>query len=309
MLRYNSLQQSTSMSDLSAEEKRRLLRERRQAKMAKGNASNRLNEILSQGSSVKTNAKSVLDDSENQNGPQPTVPPSGTPLHDDPEVPDISTLLQSNTQAPEGTPDMEEVFKKIFGGATGPTADGANGEGADQSPFISQIVQMMSEGGASQNQAGQQDEISSYQSQLLKYQAYKEKKLKVHFLIIRYIVHLFNFFYHYIYYTLFQSSPHLYIRGLSISVETKTFFSYFMASEIVFISVYFGLLASKGLLGANSKNHFVSKALNFGSLILPQVSRFQPMVESILVYSEGLDIFVTDIALIVLLFGFVSIYG
>lgn len=35
---------------LSAEEKRRLFRERRQAKMAKGQATDRLNNILSQGS-------------------------------------------------------------------------------------------------------------------------------------------------------------------------------------------------------------------------------------------------------------------
>lgn len=302
------LSSPTVMSAISAEEKRRLLREKRQAKMAKGNASNRLNEILSQGSSVKTNAKSVLDQPESQASPIPTVEPSATPLHDDPEVPDISTILQANTPASEGTPDMDEVFKKIFGG-TGQNPDGTGADAGDQNPFISQIMQMISEGGGPQGVQGQQDEVSSYQTQLAQYHAYRERKLKVHLLIVRYIVHLVNFFFHYINSSLFQSSPHLYIRGLSGNVDTKSFFSYFMASEIVFVSAFFGLLASKGLLGASSKNRFVSKAMNFGSLILPQISRFQPMVETILVYSEGLGIILADIALIVLLFGFVSIYG
>lgn len=281
--------------------------------MAKGNASNRLNEILSQGSSVKTNAKSVLEGEEAQATAQPSARSTGTPLHDDPEVPDITSLLQSNTPAntAEGTPDMEEVFKKIFGGAAGPNAQAGDGSDAaeGQNPFISQIMQMMSEGVGAQGEQGQTDEVSSYQAQVQQYQAYQEKRLKVHLLIVRYFVHIANFVYHYVTSTQFQSSPHLYIRGLSISVEGKSFFSYFMASEIVFISAYFALLASKGVLGANSKKHFISKAMNFGSLVLPSITQYQPLVESILVYSEGLGIFLADIALIVLLFGFVSIYG
>lgn len=48
-------------AELSAEEKKRLLRERRQAKMSKGKATARLNNILSQGSSVKTSGVKSVD--------------------------------------------------------------------------------------------------------------------------------------------------------------------------------------------------------------------------------------------------------
>ncbi|PSK77597.1 hypothetical protein CJJ07_002523 [Candidozyma auris] len=301
------------MSELSAEEKRRILRERRQAKMAKGNATNRLNEILSQGASVKTNAKSVLDEDVKPTTPQPELKSSGTPLHDDPEIPDISTLLQSNVadSTNDSAPDMDEMFKKIFSGALGQNPQAAEGDaqGENQNPFISQIMQMMSEDTGEEADPAQTDAQSSFNAQLVQYCAYQERKIKVHLLIIRYIIHIANFLFHYTTVPSFQSSPHLYIRGLNADVQSQAFFTYFLAFEIVFISAYFGILASKGLLGANTKKHFISKALNFGSLVLPSITRYRHLIESILIYSEGVGIFAGDVALIVVLFGVVSLYG
>ena len=96
---------------LSAEEKR-LLRERRQAKMAKGQATDRLNNILSQGSSVKTTGvKSVLDE------PQPTATSSA--IHDeDPDIQDISEIASPPPPTPpigEGSPEnIDDIFQKCF---------------------------------------------------------------------------------------------------------------------------------------------------------------------------------------------------
>lgn len=277
--------------------------------MAKGNATNRLNEILSQGSSVTTNAKSVLDERETSTAPELPIKPTGTPLHDDPEVPDISSLLQSQTlqNTADSNADMEEVFKSIFGQAAGANPQAAGGEGMDNNPLISQLMLMMSEGAGEQAE-GQNGE-PSYQAQVLKYQTYQVSKVKAQLLVTRFLVHFVNFIYHYRNFTLFQSSPHLYIRGLSVDVLARSFFSIFVGFEIVFVSAYFALLASKGLLRANPKKHFISKAMNFGSMVLPGITRYQPMVETALIYSEGLKIIWSDIALVVMLFGIVSIYG
>lgn len=114
------------MSSLSAEERNRLLRERRQAKMAEGNATNRLNSILTQGSSVKTQrVESVLDRPEATNtGASANAPASehSALVHDDPEVPDIDSVSQGGNRAL----DYDTMFQNRVGGTWAENTAGAN---------------------------------------------------------------------------------------------------------------------------------------------------------------------------------------
>lgn len=311
---------------LSAEEKRRLLRERRQAKMAQGKASDRLNDILHSGSSVKSaSAVSVLDKPESadyssatgattaNSAPKPT--PLGaidvedskpaTPLHGDPEVPDISKLLHLN-EAPEEQ-DMDSVFLKIFGSAGVNTEDPQNPQDAS-AKFFADLMKAMSEDlGDPGFGATETKEETTYQQQLAHYQVYQQGLWKARFLFIRFVLHTFNFFYHYRQYETFQASPYSFVRTQQIEQPARLFFTYFLSVEIAVISSYFMVMSRNGLLRAFSQNHGLLKVVSLISGLYPPARQLQPLVDNALVYWSGFSILLSDIMLLVVYFGIVSV--
>ncbi|GEQ70509.1 hypothetical protein JCM33374_g4187 [Metschnikowia sp. JCM 33374] len=320
------------MSELSAEEKRRLLRERRQAKMSSGKATERLNNILTKGASVKTDpVKSVLETSRAEStsenpsayprGASPTAPlgksnagsssiPSGIPhpsqTHDDPEVPDISSLLQTgkNGPAPDDQ-DMDAIMQKIFAG----TGAGDNGSGNTTESTPNIFAEMMKTMGQDSSGIPETPENASYQTKLAVYHEYQQKSWKARFLLIRFIVHTFNFFYHYLNFTGFFASSHAFVRDLRPADGVGSFMAVFVSAEIAIISSYFMILSSNGVLGLSSRNHPASKLLSLASAVLPQASTYQKLLDSALVYWGGASILIGDLMLVVVLFGLASVFS
>lgn len=313
---------------LSAEEKRQILRERRQAKMAQGNASNRLNEILSNGSSVKSaKAVSVLDKTvpasdsvdatakASGNTFQPTPITSidpveskpVTPLHGDPEVPDISKLLHQN-EAPEEQ-DMDAMFQKIFASAGVNADDPQNPQDASAKFFADLMKAVSDEDGQGASGFGPKEtkEETTYQQQMAQYQSYQQSAWKARFLLVRFLLHTFNFFYHYRQYEAFQASSYSYIRSQQVDGPVRQFFTYFLSVEIAVISSYFMVMSKNGLLRAFSRNHAILKVISLASGLYPQARQIQPYVDNALVYWSGFSILLSDIMLMVVYFGIVSV--
>lgn len=293
------------MSDVSAEEKRRLLRERRLAKMQQGKATERLNNILNQGSSTgHASVVSVLEKPNNEATPETTDFRSETPLHDDPEVPDISLLLQQD--APDfdsSEQDMDAMLNKILGAASGnSSANSESGEG--MSNQFTDMMRAMMESGPESAQDGS---TSSYQNELSSYHAYEQKQWKARFLIVRLLLHFANFYYHFANYASFRA--HLMGRLLGLSGLRSNFFTIFLSMELVVISCYFAVLSQQGLLQAFSRNHILSKIQSMAAAFVPLVAKYRPMVDTALVYWGGVSIFIEDLMLVVFLLGLTSLIG
>lgn len=302
------------MSETPAEEKKRLLRERRQAKMAKGNATNRLNSILGQSATGNsTSVVSVLDKQENSTK-SPVQEDSPTPLHDDPEVPDITSLVDKNerTQSMDNK-EMEELFKNIMAGK-GPTAGGdPSMNGDSQNDLFSQMMKMMSENNGQGNgeafPPGQSMEELDYNTKLATFHKYEQQRISILLFVARLILHVANYFYHVHSYASFRSSIYSYIRGPDAQPVVKLFLVTFFTLELVFISSYFLIMSHKGLLKVSSRNHFASKMVSMASMVLPQANSLQPLVDTLLVYWGGMQMLMSDVSLIVVLFGLTSIYS
>ncbi|KAJ8143234.1 hypothetical protein OY671_003630 [Metschnikowia pulcherrima] len=314
------------MTELSAEEKRRLLRERRQAKMSQGKATERLNTILTQGSSVNTAlVKSVLETtgSAPSSGVSESAPSTAPvanlntenlanlsqishekQVHDDPEVPDISSLLQTGRKGSVGEePDMEALMQKLFAGAGGNTAEGKLGAD-DTANFFTEMMKTMAQ---DPNAIPETPENASYQTKLNVYNEYQQKSWKARFLVIRIFVHTINFIYHYLNCAGFAASSNAFIRDISPAQGAGSFMTIFVSAEIAIVSSYFLILSSNGVLSQSSRNHPASKLLSLASAVFPQATAYQSLLDSALVYWGGASIIIGDLMLVVVLFGLASV--
>ncbi|EMG49598.1 GET2 Golgi to ER traffic protein 2 [Candida maltosa Xu316] len=291
-------------AELSAAEKKRLLRERRQAKMAKGQATDRLNNILSQGSSVKASGvKSVLDEE------KPSIPEHD----DDPDIQDIAEIAIPPAPTPpigeEPPQDIDSIFHKMLNQHTqGKISD-------DPNDPLNQIMKMFNEGGAGANlpndstQAFSDDPVEAkYQQDLQAYNTYQQKAWKFRFLVIRAMLTLFNFFYHFVTLPSFQASNYTYVRDLSNDEDpVRNFFTWFATCEVVIVATYYSVFHSLGLFHAANQNSIVLKLMSMGSMVLPQLAAYQPLVARTFGYFELIGIIVGDLSLVIVLFGLLSI--
>lgn len=286
---------------MTPEEKRKILQQRRQAKMAGGKATDRLNNILNQGSSVKTATTSVLDKSPTPEPTSTSTPPANIPAHlkvhedDDPDTSDIEQLLSHRASPQPAEADFDKMFSSMFGGA--------GGEGSED-PFSSMMMNMMKQQQQSEgeNPANLQD--MEYEQNVLKYNTYKSKQLKFKFLIIRYLSIIMNFAYHFIYNETFRSSSHNYIRS---EIPTSNQFTLiFLSIESVILSSYY-LISSRRKSSENmTSDNFILKMISMASSFVPMIASYQPLLVSLLGYWEILNMFLGDLALIVVLFGITS---
>lgn len=292
-----------AMSQVSDEEKRRLLRERRQAKMAKGQASERLNNILSQGSSTKASAVLVLDKPTSP-APEPTAvdvvsgnTSAALDHHDDPEVPDISTLAG----ALDDPQDLDALMQKVFG-----AAGDQLGQQDPASKFFADMMKTMAEDpGAFPEMPGQD---ASYQTKVDAYHEYQQKAWYVRFLMVRVFVHVSNFVYHFATLPYFKASPFAYIRAFVPPPDVRHFINVYLSAEVVIISSYFAILANSNLLTVSSRKHPLSKLLGMGSALVPHLAAYQPLLDKALVYWGGASILLGDLMLLVVMFGITSTF-
>lgn len=300
---YNMSEPVVDTAELSAEEKKRLLRERRQAKMSKGKATARLNNILSQGSSVKTSGvKSVLDQEK-----------EATSSHDDdPEIQDITEITTPPPRTPPIGEDAPQDIDKIFQTMLQQQQQRGQGANTADDPFA-QIMKMFNqtEGPDSlinEGSASTQDPTEiKYHQELLEYNTYNQKLWKFRFLLVRLLVTLFNFFYHYTSISDFHASNYAYVRDLSSEeYPVRDFFTWFATSEVVLVAAYYSVFHSLGLFHAANQNSIILKVMSMGSMILPQLESYKPLVARFLGYYELLGIVLGDLSLVIVLFGLLS---
>ncbi|CAK7903129.1 golgi to ER traffic protein 2 [[Candida] anglica] len=328
---------------IDADEKRRLLRERRQAKMS-SKASDRLNTILTSGSSVKETVTSPLEKRTTSPSPVPEnfssatssdvkipLPTNSVGHHDDPEDVDISVTktvgtpsqlngAASNANAPE---DIDEMLNRLFG--AGAAAGNANGAGSAGEPFpafgagatggedpFKMMMNMMGGGegfGANGGVPGAMgDESAGFPAAdpFAAYNLQQHRQTKYYFLIIRYVTTFVNFFYHYYHQSsALQSASHSYVRG--INSQTTGFFTWFATLEVLILASYYVISAQRKYIVNNG--HFILKGLSMLSMVLPQAQRYQPLVVQALGYWDILGMFIGDVALVIILFGFLSCLG
>lgn len=314
------------MSEISAEEKKRILRERRLAKMAKGQATNRLNDILSQGSSIKADAVVSVLDKPTIEQPTPVATGVATGVapgvvagvesainhDDDPDIIDIATV---DTPPIDRTENIDEIFNKVFGGQRGSTADQAGampgfpGLGdLNDGDGLAKMMAMLNGDPNNDNfePMNQSPDEMKYQQDLLAYNIYKQKQWKFRFLVVRYFFILINFFYHFINFQEFQSSSSSSIRSLPPKSNMNGFFIFFASVEAVVLSTYYVVSKNQKLVNEGD-NHLILKLLSYAAMVMPQVNMYKPLIVQILCYYELFLMFMGDLSLVVVLFGLTSL--
>lgn len=303
---------------MTPEEKRKILQERRQAKMKGGNATERLNNILNLGSSVKSSVSSVLDrelnptktSTSNNNIDSASVKSQTTFIKshpdDDPDTLDIEQLVGHRAQPQafqltntldESVPDPNAFFNSLFGETSGKLGD--------QDPISAMMTNMMN---LQQRYEGENPESlkdMEYESKLLNYKRYRQKQLKFKFLIMRYLLITLNFVYHYINFAQFRSSSYSYIRQ-EFSSNSYQFIYIFLSLEAVILSSYYLISSNRKVTENIGTDSFILKVVSMASMVIPTLSQYQGLIAILLSYWEIFNIFIGDLALLVVLFGITS---
>lgn len=322
-----------SEQELSAEEKRRLLRERRQAKMAKGKASERLNDILSQGSSVKSGAVvSKLDEPK----PEPEVETPASAVssnndHNDPEIQDIDTvankdsipedvdidkilqnMLSGNPNAVTGNnSSTDDLFAKMMSDmmkqGPGGNEGGAGGAGGADDMFQKMMGNFMNPLNSEGGNMNDDSEEAQYQRDLAAYNSYQQRLWKFRFLVARTLLTITNFFYHFHHLDdSFMSSSYSYVRGIPPTSAVSSFITFFFTSEIVILASYYIVCTNIGTFKNARDNGWIGKGISMGSMFLPQLEQFKPLIFRFLGYFELIKMFLGDVCIIIVLYGLLS---
>lgn len=304
-------------TELSAEEKKRILRERRQAKMSGGKASSRLNTILSQGSSVNSEATSVLDKTTDETKETQKISPTveeglNAESNDVFGLVDRSALLnkQSSPVAEKldnNAEDMDQLFKQIL--SQNSQENGSN----DQNDVLSLLMRNLLDPNQANTAAPGADSKSSekedeYERQLVEYKKYQQSKVKFIFLVLRYLAIFINFTYHYLTSEgdSFKSSSYAHFRLNAPATIQKSFITYFITFETVILGTYFVLLSRLEALKGVTESGIILKGLSLVSLVAPKVEHYRPLITSLLNYAELLWMLIADVSLIVVIFGVIS---
>ncbi|OBA21284.1 GET complex, subunit GET2 [Metschnikowia bicuspidata var. bicuspidata NRRL YB-4993] len=295
------------MSELSADEKRRLLRERRQAKMAQGKATERLSNILSQGLSVNSaSVQSVLEKTPGSASPDALSDSPNTIRSTQNSASPAFSLGVSHPSLSHDDPeeaDMDAIMQKIFSGA-GASDARPDGSVPETSQFFAEMMKTM---GLDPDALPEMPENASHATQLAVYHEYQQKSVKARFLALRIIVHTANFLYHFLHFSGFAASSHAFVRD--VRPQAGSFMSVFISAEISIISGYYLVLSSNGVLSVSSRNHPISKMLSLASAVFPQASALQQLLDSALIYWGGASIVIGDLMLMVVYIGLASILG
>lgn len=297
------------MSEISAEEKRRLLRERRQQKFSKGGATSRLNKITGQQSNSFLPAESVLDRKETSE--------TGNTQQKKREVKEDYPAVEQNTK------EMQELLSLIPESA-GKSETDANPELA----LFQQLLKMQQQDGLPSGSASSStpDLFSSILNEnsnaassgaklsttfvdenVLKYHNYKVSQLKSYMVLLKWSILA-----PYVYFIM-DPAPTILKNSAVLTklTEKSNFFAVFTALEVVFISVYYQLLNNL------QKKNGVNAIQNAGGIfkyltMIPEgllpIKNIQGKISLGLQYLDVLSMYVTDICFVVVLLGLMKYY-
>lgn len=295
---------NATMEELSADEKRRVLRERRQAKMA-AKSGDRLNTILSSGGSVKL-APPPAAAPETPPVPASAPAPAATAEDDPADVVLSHSAPVTVAPADEQPPDFDEVLSKLFGapaGAAGAAASNATAQGAADADPFAMMMQMLGEGATGGGLGAAGPDTAAPADAAAAAAQYEHRRTHARFLMVRYLATLANFVYHYLDGYALQASLHSYIRAALLN--SSRFFAWFVTCEVAILAAYF--LSARH--HAAAQNNFVLRGMSMVAMVVPQVQRYRPAVAAALRYWEVLGMVVADVALVVVLFGITSARG
>ncbi|CCD22465.1 GET complex subunit GET2 NDAI_0A03080 [Naumovozyma dairenensis CBS 421] len=274
------------MSEISEAEKRRILRERRQKKLANGGASNRLNKITGQVDS-HLSTESPLETPKDQ--VSPIISATETP------IPAAYTKAGVNKEShragdfKDNDPQVE-LFKKL-----------AELQGADKStPDLFSLLGSLKDGMSKTNEpAVGQPQINPVDEKMLQYHDYLVNRLKAYTILIRWLI-LLPFIY------MVVSSSY---ASEMFFTKPSNFFMIFTSFEIITMSIYY-----QALQRIEEKNNV--NTLNNSSIIMKIVSMVPEGVlpikdlkgkaALILQYQQVLSMFVTDICFVIIMVGIFS---
>lgn len=310
-------------TELSAAEKRRLLRERRQQKFSNGGASSRLNKITGQQEGSFLSSKSVLD--EKKPAPAPAATTTATSFN----------ANSSTSNADKSTEEIEEMLSRIPNQKAETEPD--NSESNPEIALFQQLLKMQQQGSgipAAGNGFGSQSPDAStsdlftsllnsdrnttaaataagqgsggfVDESVLKYHQYKVSKLKSYITLLKWII-LTPYIYFIMHPNPAATTIGQYSSIASQLLEKSNFFSIFTGLEVIFISIYYQML--KNLQRKNN----VTPTQNAGGIVkylsmIPEgilpIKNVQGKIGLALEYFDVFSMYVTDICFVVVLFG------
>lgn len=283
---------------LSNEERKRLLKERRQAKMANGKASNRLNTILSQGSQMEAHAVSVLDSKEDPPISQLDSQATNVKPEEDPGIADIEEVIGTGRSDDDNEQEIDKMLSNVL------HRNSSNNGGENDE--ISRIMEsLMGQQTRPDFQMQESKEELEYAEQLRGYRLQQKKHLKASLLIFRYLAIIVNFFYHYhkAEGLAFQPSQDYYIRGYPPLSSNGEFFLWFTTIEVVSLAFLYFQSVTKPEIFNISDDSFILKGLSFASSLVPNLQDYQPIVTRLLTVWDLVSTIFSDLSLVVVLFG------
>lgn len=184
--------------------------------------------------------------------------------------------------------------------------------------FLQGQTDMFKQGGFNANLSNQfeanNDSLNNtgeiqYQEQLSRYNAYQQNLLRFRVTLIRFLSILINFFYHYSFEKdYFQASSNSLIRETLQNFRKENFFVIFLTFELILLSSFYVIGTKKRIfINSNGESRLI-KLLSMASIAFPQIKAFEPLLVRLLVYWEIFSMLLTDISLIVFLFGITSLY-
>ena len=283
---------------LSNEEKKRFLRERRQAKMANGKASNRLNTILSQGSQMEAHAVSVLDSKEYPAKSQIDGKELNIKPEDDPGIADIEEVTGTGRSDDANEQEIDKMLSNVL-------HRNSPNSGEDNDEFSRFMESLMGQPTRPNSQKQESKEEIEYAEQLRGYRLQQKKNLKASLLIFRYLAITVNFFYHYhkAEGLAFQPSQDYYIRGYTLQSSNGDFFLWFTTIEVVSLAFLYFQSVTKPEIFNMPDDSLILKGISFASSVLPNLQDYQPIVNRLLTLWDLVSSIFSDLSLVVVLFG------
>lgn len=281
------------MSEISAEEKKRILRERRQQKFAGGGAKSRLEKItghigsqLSTDTPLNENADTITgvsmgvsDSTNNQTKSKIEEIPTSHTESKNPEL-DILKKLASAQSSAQGTPNTgsptPDLFSLLGGGNGTPDFNGL--------PFAADPI---------------------VDNKMLKYHNYLVNKLKMRSLLIKWLVFLLPMIY---LVTRNEFNPSFFTvpEILQTYVTPENFFNIFITFEVIATSIYFQQL--QAIENANKvdtlqNNSMILKILSFVPQDKLPISNIKGWARLGFQYWDVFSMFLSDLCFVLVVLG------
>ncbi|ODV94340.1 hypothetical protein PACTADRAFT_35145 [Pachysolen tannophilus NRRL Y-2460] len=323
------------MSELSEAEKRKILRERRAAKLAKGGGTDRLNKITGINGPAFSNKTTSFEENENQrveeidskddnqNKDKVAEINTGSVVgnvgkdanylenEDDPENSDITELgmgaglhQQQQQQQQQQQLDIDKLLQEMFMNSSAANHQhhhqDNDGDPLLNDPLFSKFLSTL-KGDENEQQQQQQEQLSA--EEIKKRQALQQKlllnfkKFKYRFLIVRFLIIVSLLFYSFFNENLYESS-----LIFNYSNQKSNFYIYFLTLELGFAIFYMIFIDN------NEKNNIDSiivKTLNLIGGFIPQ--KYKKLLLLLAKYQEMINFFLNDLSIVILFFGISSV--